>query len=1128
MDETIMKREGKNVEQQQKQILEYETTKAKAMNEDEPLDSSINASKFDATINGNESNTTINESNCTFNSECNVTVIHVPLLATVVAVADDEGVDNKEGSNSGSEDVVGTPITTCKDFPNEGKDSKDGSDSGVEGCAVEPNRVQSRSSNDYASSCNGLDEASCDSSLASCCSVYEDAPCSVQNQPQVTASMTTTMTTTASVPAATTTATTIMPSKSIIESEQGLGLSAVLAEAAMSNGIGGGGPSEGTCSEGGSESSSVAGSVSARVQKRNGATSATSKKKITNGSSSSSSIESQKSSKSGQHQQQRGALSKLTASTSCLVNGTCANGARAKPRTSSSQRLNSLTKSQTNVAGSRDRGRSREKQPVTKETTTTSGTAVRRTNSAARASSASCKSRSTRPDTLPSALTNEINKDLAQRGRVNVTTKPRQGVSASRATATAAASRTTCSTPSEDGRRPVCRSSSLYNSKRPELRSLRHLDKMTSSLDGTGRTIEAYGTIPRTMRHNKLAMSKQTVGDSKPPTAYRSRSGSREASLARPLSRRSISAKDAGLASKSLPPSAKPQRTNVERVSIYREFGVQTNWSGEDFANCLAGKVPVPDLDTKDTQTVDDWEKIQKMKTELEKVTVDNDKNKKENNKLRAEVELLKKQLEEEKADHAFARQELDKNAQRVLAMLGTPQSEHDGSDSFLELETHIHASGKVVATQQMEIADLQSLCRMLSRDLEKSLTAQKQLMQQNQDLEIESLEIKEFLQEEKAMLEAALKDTEAELAKKEKSIAQLSSELDRQTEECKHLVRISEQRRQENLSLSMKLNAVERRSRELLLAQGASVSGASVALSGLGHRLEGLVDQLIISYHISEKDLEDVIYHNEAFSRSNSSVESSPVSSKHSTKDCTPSPKRGSFVSAVIGAIRNAATHPFAMKPMNEKKLVEINKPIRKETNTTESTSDLLDFETEPCLMMENVLEDVSLPDTYSHNMISSCDSFRRVMSISDPVADENEIRKAKLRKETSSLTNLTQAIMNRRKVEDEEEELDATHILENGPFDASLTDYCPPSSSLVDQVIDVDNYLTKLLKVLRIIQLENDTCIQELKDEKTELELRLEILLAERKVAEYSHDEKENYSNGTSDRTNILENYK
>lgn len=62
---------------------------------------------------------------------------------------------------------------------------------------------------------------------------------------------------------------------------------------------------------------------------------------------------------------------------------------------------------------------------------------------------------------------------------------------------------------------------------------------------------------------------------------------------------------------------------------------------------------------------------------------------------------------------------------------------------------------------------------------------------------------------------------------------------------------------RQENLSMSMKLNAVERRSRELLLAQGAAMSGAAVALSGLGTRLEGLVDQLIASYNISVKDLE-------------------------------------------------------------------------------------------------------------------------------------------------------------------------------------------------------------------------------------------------------------------------------
>lgn len=74
-----------------------------------------------------------------------------------------------------------------------------------------------------------------------------------------------------------------------------------------------------------------------------------------------------------------------------------------------------------------------------------------------------------------------------------------------------------------------------------------------------------------------------------------------------------------------------------------------------------------------------------------------------------------------------------------------------------------------------------------------------------------------------------------------------------------------------------------------------------------------------------------DVIYHNEAYSRSNSSVESSPVSSKQSLKECTPSPKSGSFVSAVIGAIRNAATHPFAAKNIDKKSNSDLSKQIYK-----------------------------------------------------------------------------------------------------------------------------------------------------------------------------------------------------
>ena len=143
-------------------------------------------------------------------------------------------------------------------------------------------------------------------------------------------------------------------------------------------------------------------------------------------------------------------------------------------------------------------------------------------------------------------------------------------------------------------------------------------------------------------------------------------------------------------------------------------------------------------------------------------------------------------------------------------------------------------------------------------------------------------------------------------------------------------------------------------------------------------------------------------------------------VSSKHSIKDCTPSPKRGSFVSAVIWAIRNAAMHRFATKQANERKPTDSSKMIRKDLST-ESSFDLLDFETEPCLMMESILEDVPLPDTYSRNMVSSRDSLRWVLSVPETM-DKHNLRKTKIIGESTSLTNLTQAMLNRRKVEDEE----------------------------------------------------------------------------------------------------------
>lgn len=53
------------------------------------------------------------------------------------------------------------------------------------------------------------------------------------------------------------------------------------------------------------------------------------------------------------------------------------------------------------------------------------------------------------------------------------------------------------------------------------------------------------------------------------------------------------------------------------------------------------------------------------------------------------------------------------------------------------------------------------------------------------------------------------------------------------------------------------KYAALESRSKDLIAQQGLAVSGASMALTGLGTRLDQLVEQLIQSYSISEQELE-------------------------------------------------------------------------------------------------------------------------------------------------------------------------------------------------------------------------------------------------------------------------------
>lgn len=249
----------------------------------------------------------------------------------------------------------------------------------------------------------------------------------------------------------------------------------------------------------------------------------------------------------------------------------------------------------------------------------------------------------------------------------------------------------------------------------------------------------------------------------------------------------------------------------------------------------------------------------------------------------------------------------------------------------------------------------------------------------------------------------------------------------------------------------------------------------------------------------------QDIVFFNDAYSNScPSSGQGTPdfetASGSATASVCSAkSPQRGqSFLAAVINAIKSAAS---SVKPNANINAQEEKKNAAGGGSGDDDKSEMLDSETEPCLMMENVLEDAHMPDSHSHNLISS--SQQMISQIEVP----SEILKSSLACDDTagdhgSLENLSQAIEYRQQIELQTGAMATRTALRNhsernstsddisGGHDSvaempSIGDFCT-AQSLVDQVIEVDNLVTKLLKVLRLIQLDNENCIQELVTEK------------------------------------------
>ncbi|XP_064122472.1 sperm-associated antigen 5-like isoform X4 [Macrobrachium nipponense] len=229
--------------------------------------------------------------------------------------------------------------------------------------------------------------------------------------------------------------------------------------------------------------------------------------------------------------------------------------------------------------------------------------------------------------------------------------------------------------------------------------------------------------------------------------------------------------------------------------------------------------------------------------------------------KLQSEVESLRMSLQEEKMEKEEVQGELDRTSQRVKEMLASMEGvEHEFNsrgDSLIELESQLHHSANVHIQMQEKLNQYEEFAVKIKRDLDKSVAAQKTLLQQVQDLENEGREISDFMAEEKNALAECLREAETELARLRDECKQLSAKYKQKDEEARHMVRLAEERKNKCMALQAEICSIQSRTRDMMVCQGAEVSGAAVSLANLSSRLQTLIDKLVQDYSITESDLE-------------------------------------------------------------------------------------------------------------------------------------------------------------------------------------------------------------------------------------------------------------------------------
>lgn len=306
-------------------------------------------------------------------------------------------------------------------------------------------------------------------------------------------------------------------------------------------------------------------------------------------------------------------------------------------------------------------------------------------------------------------------------------------------------------------------------------------------------SIEKFATLPRRRRERSV---EDSPNDSRSNSIVRDRMSS------------SINGKYTTASKESSPQKTFPPygaRGRVVKTKIYHETSIQTAMTGKDIDDAFAGKAKdirvdaiqqadrEVQVDIRDKQIEQLEEKLQKMRSEKESLQ----KSLLERNQI---LITLEQQLNRERDEKDSIRNELQSNTDRVLGMLesvyATPPPDGDNCDSLLMLESQIQMSGHALEEKQDEINTLRSLCRNLQDEMKRSFNAQKNLLQQKEFIEKETSELQDFLQDEKTAAVEALKEAELEIEQCQQKLEEKEVEVERLRDECRHLVRMSEQRR--------------------------------------------------------------------------------------------------------------------------------------------------------------------------------------------------------------------------------------------------------------------------------------------------------------------------------------------